>query len=153
MIRSHHRIVHGMRMNVNVGAMSTPTPNPQPPPPNPTQPTPNYGPVMMKAFPPLSPTQYKQRNYISLLWRHTVRDGVSNHHLHDCLLSRLFRRRSKKTSKPRVTALWVGNSPVTGEFPAQRASNLENISIWWRHRVTHGSFNHSQWTINDVLPT
>ena len=26
-----------------------------------------------------------------------------------------------------------GNSPVTGEFPAQRASNAENISIWWRH--------------------
>ena len=26
-----------------------------------------------------------------------------------------------------------GNSPVTGEFPAQRASNAENVSIWWRH--------------------
>ena len=26
-----------------------------------------------------------------------------------------------------------GNSLVTGEFPAQRASNAENISIWWRH--------------------
>ena len=24
-------------------------------------------------------------------------------------------------------------SPVTGEFPAQRASNAENFSIWWRH--------------------
>ena len=23
--------------------------------------------------------------------------------------------------------------PVTGEFPAQRASNAENVSIWWRH--------------------
>ena len=29
------------------------------------------------------------------------------------------------------------NSPVTGEFlPAQRASNAENASIWWRHQVT-----------------
>ena len=27
----------------------------------------------------------------------------------------------------------MGNSPVTGEFPAQRASNAENVSIWWRH--------------------
>ena len=27
----------------------------------------------------------------------------------------------------------VGNSLVTGEFPAQRASNAENVSIWWRH--------------------
>ena len=42
-------------------------------------------------------------------------------------------RRSKKTSKPRVTGLCEGNSPVTGEFPAQRASNTENVSIWWRH--------------------
>ena len=25
------------------------------------------------------------------------------------------------------------NSPVTGEFPAQRASNAETASIWWRH--------------------
>ena len=36
---------------------------------------------------------------------------------HDCLLSRLFRRRSKKTSKLRFTGLCEGNSPVTGEFP------------------------------------
>ena len=28
-----------------------------------------------------------------------------------------------KTSKFRVTGLWAGNSPVTGEFPAQKASN------------------------------
>ena len=25
-------------------------------------------------------------------------------------------------------------SPVTGEFLTQRASNVENVSIWWRHR-------------------
>ena len=43
------------------------------------------------------------------------------------------RRRSKKTSKLRVTGLCEGNSPVTGEFPAQRASNAENVSVWWRH--------------------
>ena len=51
----------------------------------------------------------------------------------DFLLSRFFRRRSKKTSKLRVTGLCVGNSPVAGEFPAQMASNAENVSIWWRH--------------------
>ena len=44
-----------------------------------------------------------------------------------------FGRRSQKTSKLRVTDLCVGNSPVTGEFSAQRASNAENASIWWRH--------------------
>ena len=26
-----------------------------------------------------------------------------------------------------------GNSPGTGEFPAQMASSAENVSIWWRH--------------------
>ena len=69
----------------------------------------------------------------TLQWRHNVRDGVSNHQPHDCLLNRLFRRRSEKTSNLRVTGFCEGNSPVTGEFPAQRASNAENVSIWWRH--------------------
>ena len=69
----------------------------------------------------------------SLLWRHNEHDGVSNHQPHDCVLNRLFRRRSKKTSKLRVTGLCVGNSPGTGEFPTQMASNAENVSIWWRH--------------------
>ena len=34
----------------------------------------------------------------TLLWRHNGVDGVSNHQPHHCLLNRLFRRRSKKTS-------------------------------------------------------
>ena len=55
-------------------------------------------------------------------WCHNERDGVPDLQPHDCLLNRLFRRRSQKTSKP-----------VTGEFPAQRDSNAENVSIWWRH--------------------
>ena len=72
----------------------------------------------------------------SLRWRHNERDSVSNHQPHDCLLNRLFRRRSKKTPKLRVTGLCAGNSPGTGEFPAQMASYAENVSIWWRHHVT-----------------
>ena len=71
------------------------------------------------------------------LWRrHNGRDGVSNHQHHDCLFNRLIRRKSKKISKLRVTGLCAGNSPVTGEFPAQMACNAENVSIWWRHHVT-----------------
>ena len=50
--------------------------------------------------------------------RHNERNGVSNHRRLDCLPSRLFMRRSKTTSKLRVTGLCEGNSPVTGEFPA-----------------------------------
>ena len=68
----------------------------------------------------------------ALQWHHNGRDSVSNHQPHDCLLNRLFRRRSKKTSKLCVTGLCVGNSLGTGEFPAQMASNAENVSIWWR---------------------
>ena len=73
--------------------------------------------------------------FVSLQWRHNGRNGVSNHQSRDCLLNRLFRRRSKKTSKLRVAGLCAGNSPVTGEFPAQIASSAENVSIWWRHHV------------------
>ena len=72
-----------------------------------------------------------------LQWHHNERDGVSNHQRHDCLLKRLFRRNSKKTSKLRVTGLCAGKSLVTGELPAQRSSNAENVSIWWRHHVSH----------------
>ena len=72
---------------------------------------------------------------LPLQWRHNGRDSVSNHQPRECLLSRLIRRRSKKISKLRVTGLCAGNSPETGEFPAQRASNAENVSIWWRHHV------------------
>ena len=51
-------------------------------------------------------------NSTTLHWRHNDHDGVSNHQPHGCLLNRLFRRRSKKTSKLRVIGLGcVGNSP------------------------------------------
>ena len=71
-------------------------------------------------------------SYFTLQWRHNRRNGVSNHKPHDCLLNRLSRRRSRKTSKLRGTCLCARNSPVTGELPEQMASNAENVSIWWR---------------------
>ena len=75
-------------------------------------------------------------SFHSLQWRQKERDGVSNHQPHDCLLNRLFKAQIKeKTLKFRVNDLYAGNSPVTAEFPAQRASNAENVSIWWRHHV------------------
>ena len=72
----------------------------------------------------------------TLRWRHNDHAGVSNHQPHGCLLNRWFRRKSKKTSKLRVTGLCAGKihrSRGTGEFPAQMASYAENVSIWWRH--------------------
>ena len=85
-----------------------------------------------------------------LQWRHNEHDHVSNHQPHDCLLKRLFRRRSKKTSKLRVTGLCEGNSSVTSEFPAQRASNAENVSIWWRHHWSRDNMAH-MWQVYDIL--
>ena len=84
--------------------------------------------------------------YHALQWRHNERNGVSNHQRMCCLLSGLFRRRSKKTSKYCVTGLCERNSPVIGEFPAQRDSNVKNVSIWWWHHRTGNSFiNTAYW--------
>ena len=69
----------------------------------------------------------------ALRWRHNERNGVSNRRRRNFLLKRLFRHKSKKTSKLRVTGLCTENSPVSGEIPAQMASNAKNVSIWWRH--------------------
>ena len=87
----------------------------------------------------------------TLRWRRNGHGDVSNHQPHHCLLNLLFGCRSKKTSKLRVTGLCAWNSPGTGEFSAQRASNAENNSIWWRHHVRHGASN--QRHINSLLPT
>ena len=86
----------------------------------------------------------KTRLSRTLQWRHNERDGVSNHHPHDCLLNLLFRRRSKKTSKLRVTG-------VGSEFPSQRASYVEDVFIWWRHHV-FSMFREitCQWRLSDL---
>ena len=100
------------------------------------------------------------RKAITLQWRHHGHGSVSNHQPHDCLLSRLFRRRSKKTLKLRVTGLCAGNSAGTGDFPAQMASYMENVSIWWRHNHDNetgrgwgwGWGNEVNWLNNYGLP-
>ena len=87
-------------------------------------------------------------NIWPLHWRHNERDGVSNHSRLDCLLNRLFRPESKKTSKLRVTGL------CEGIHPSQRASNAENVSIWWRHHDGEYAASHSfsQWPESSVTP-
>ena len=45
------------------------------------------------------------------------------------------RNHQSSTSLAALLALCVGNSLVTGEFPTQRASNTENVSILWCHNV------------------
>ena len=53
---------------------------------------------------------------ITSQWLYNKRDGVSNHRCGQCLLNRLLRRKSKKISKPRVTGLCDGNSPMTSTW-------------------------------------
>ena len=93
----------------------------------------------------------------SLEWRNNGRDSVSNNQSHDGLLNRLFRRRSKKTSKLRVTGLCAVNSPGTGEFPAQMVSNAENVSIGWRHHGVQFLHDHQrkikQYVYSPLIPS
>ena len=85
-----------------------------------------------------------------LQWRHNEHDGVSNHQHHDCLLNRLFRRRSKKISKLCASGLCEGNSPVTSEFHTKMTSNVEKVAFLWRHHVpsvslTYQGLNKNPW--------
>ena len=52
------------------------------------------------------------------------------------VFSTAYSGRSNLTSKFRVTEVCEVNSPVTGECPAQQASNAKNVSIWWSHHDT-----------------
>ena len=68
------------------------------------------------------------------------------------IVSIVFRRRPppKKKTKLCVTGLCEGNWPVAGEFPSQRASNAENVSIWWRHHDISWDVMYMQRTIRTV---
>ena len=71
------------------------------------------------------------RNYVRLLqWRHNQRYGVSNHQHHDSLLNRLFRRRSRKPWKPRVTGI-CGGIHRTGDRRTLRTKGQ------WRGKCVH----------------
>ena len=79
----------------------------------------------------------------SLHWRHNDHDGVSNHQPHGCLLNRLFRRRSQKTSKLRVTGLCTGpvnsphNGPVTKKmFPFDDIIMMHRCVTITKHKNT-----------------
>ena len=85
------------------------------------------------------------------------RHGVPNHQPYNCLLNRSFRCRSQKTSKHRVTCICVGNSPVTGEFPAQRSSKAVSFSfhdaimntkgIWQNINTSHIKIQMMVWIV------
>ena len=65
----------------------------------------------------------------SLRWRHNDHAGVSNHQPRGCLLNRLFRRRSKKTSKLRVTGL--KNGQLRGKYFHLMTSSCIQAPCHW----------------------
>ena len=80
--------------------------------------------------------------HIPLHWRHNEHNGVSNHQPHGCLLNRLIKRRSKKTSKLRVTGLCVGNSPGPVNSPhkgpvTRKMFPFDDVIMLHRHLVNH----------------
>ena len=109
---------------------------------------------------------YQHQHDVTLQWRHNESSGVSNHRRRHCLLNRFFRRRSKKSSKLRVTGLCEGNPTVTGicpwqMFPSVIMNNGKSIVVshlkfaralaWNRHYQweTKGHWNHGDlWLIS-----
>ena len=81
----------------------------------------------------LIPQQAFRISY-SVRWFHWNHKGrfLSVKMLHLCSVSTvwLFRCRSKKTLKLCLRGLCEGNPP------SQKGSNMENVSIWWRHHDT-----------------
>ena len=72
----------------------------------------------------------------SLQWRHNGCDGVSNHqHLH-CLLN-WGSGAEKRKHLSSVSLVFVSGFHrwPRDKFPAQKASNVESVSIWLRHHV------------------
>ena len=86
---------------------------------------------------PLETRQHKAKK--ALLWRNNGCDAVSNHQPHDCLLICLFWRRSKKHQSSASLAFVRGIHRWPVHSRTKRASNAENVSIWWRH---HELFKH-----------
>ena len=62
-----------------------------------------------------------------LQWRYNGHDGVPNHQHHDCILNRLFRRRSKI----KVPRHW----PLCGEFTGDR--RIPRTKGQWRGKCFH----------------
>ena len=92
--------------------------------------------IMRSVFCPLNSKKWKFNVFICihLIWicwfrfvvwgilqlDHNECNGISNHRRLDCLLNRLIKHRSKKTSKLRVIGLCEGNPPVTHTGPVTR---------------------------------
>ena len=94
--------------------------------------------------------------HITLKWHHDVRDGVSNHQPHDCLLNRLFRCRSKTTSKLCVTGFvrgihrWPVNSPHKRPV-TRKIFPFDDVIMIWTYFITGG--RDGGWYENCMIPS
>ena len=71
-------------------------------------------------------------------WRHNERDRVASQItsltiVYSTVYSGVDQRKHQRSAL--LAFVRRIHPSVTGEFPAQKASNAENISIWWRHHI------------------
>ena len=91
--------------------------------------SPGHNALLVQWYWPFGVGMFCSQYLCTLKWRHNGRDSVSNHLPHDYLLNRLFRRRSKKTSKLRVTGF------LCGEFTGDRW--IPRINGQWCGKCFH----------------
>ena len=65
----------------------------------------------------------------------SIFQGCSTDHADTCAIAWLRQRQWIKNEGHHYSDVIISQiaSPVTHGFPSQRASNAENVSIWWRH--------------------
>ena len=112
------------------------------------------------------PWKYAISTHRSLRWRHNGCDGVSYHQPYDCLFNRLFRRRSKKTSKHRVTGFCAGihRGPVNSphKWPVTRkmspfddvimvGTEWAGATVRWHKLDTLGSRQDGRYFADDII--
>ena len=85
----------------------------------------------------------------TLQWHHNERNDISNHWHFDCLLNHLLAQIKESIKAPRHWPMW---GEFTGEFPAQRASTVENVSIWRRHHEVLHFDSYAVYTRYEIGP-
>ena len=79
---------------------------------------------------------------MTLQWRHNECDGVPNHRPFDCLLNRLFRCRSKKTSKQWARAsVAMVLTLLPRNIPLSIRWRVTLTTLQWRQNERHGVSN------------
>ena len=81
----------------------------------------------------------------TLQWRHNEHNGVLNHRFFDYLLNRLFRHRSKKTSKPASLAFVRGNWPMKSPHKGPVTPKMFSFDDVIMYTRNHSGYGLNQW--------